>query len=140
MDFINVLKVLEGYPEVKVINVATGILPTGSEKRKFSYLDDGITNRKYIVASIELFNGRQYKVLEIERESRSLSMLILSSRVSVEWSSVIQNILLGLVSKSGAWAKELIMEIEKESIVVNKAKHSRKSIIHKAKLLFEKLC
>ncbi|WP_257132231.1 hypothetical protein [Bacillus cereus] len=39
----------------------TGILPTGSEKRNFSYLDDGITNRKYVVASIELFNGRQSK-------------------------------------------------------------------------------
>ncbi|MGN4437704.1 Tn7-like element transposition protein TnsE [Bacillus cereus group sp. MYBK69-1] len=139
LDFINVLKVLEGYPEVKTIKVTTGVLPTGSEKRKFSYLDDGITNRKYIVASIELFNGRQYKVLEIERESRSLSMLILSSQISVEWISVIQNILLGLVDKSGAWAKELIMEIEREGIVVNKAKHSRKSIIHKAKLLFEKL-
>ena len=80
LDFINVLKVLEGYPEIKAINVATGLLPAGSEKRKFSYLDDGITNRKYIVASIELFNGRQYKVLEIEREIRSLSMLILSSK------------------------------------------------------------
>ncbi|MGY2611206.1 Tn7-like element transposition protein TnsE [Bacillus pretiosus] len=140
LNFINVLKVLEGYPAVKSIKATTGVLPTGGEKRKFSYLDDGITNRRYIIASIELSDGRHYKVLEIEREIRSLSMLILSSKVSVEWSSVIQNILLGLVNKSGAWAKELIMEIEKESIVVNKAKHSRKSIIHKAKLLFEKLC
>ncbi|HDR4532711.1 MULTISPECIES: Tn7-like element transposition protein TnsE [Bacillus] len=139
LDFINLLKVLEGYPEVKAINVATGILPTGSEKRKFSYLDDGITNRKYIVASIELFNGRQYKVLEIERESRSLSMLILSVTISVEWSSIIQDMLSGLVDKSGVWAKEMIMGIEREGIVVKKAKHSKKSVIHKAKLLFEKL-
>ncbi|WP_368500717.1 Tn7-like element transposition protein TnsE [Bacillus sp. HSTU-bmb18] len=139
LDFINVLKVLEGYPAVKSIKVTIGVLPTGSEKRKFSYLDDGITNRKYIVASIELSDGRQYKVLEIELESRSLSMLILFSKISVEWSSVIQNILLGLVDKSGVWVKELIMEIERKGIVIKKAKHSRKSIIHKAKLLFEKL-
>ncbi|WP_255253902.1 hypothetical protein [Bacillus toyonensis] len=84
LDFINVLKVLEGYAEVKAIKVATGLLLTGSEKRKVSYLDDGVKNRKYIVASIELFNGRHYKVLEIERESRSLPMLILSSIISVE--------------------------------------------------------
>ncbi|MFA2811722.1 Tn7-like element transposition protein TnsE [Bacillus mycoides] len=139
LDFINVLKVLEGYLEVKTIKVATGVLPIGNEKRKFSYLDDGITNRKYIVASVELFNRRQYKVLEIERESRSLSMLILSSTISVEWSSIIQNILSGLVDKSGAWARELIMEIESEDIIVKKAKHSKKSITHKAKLLLEKL-
>lgn len=29
LDFINVIKVLEGYSEVKAIKVATGILPTG---------------------------------------------------------------------------------------------------------------
>ncbi|MCM3737005.1 Tn7-like element transposition protein TnsE [Bacillus cytotoxicus] len=139
LDFINVLKVLESYSEVQSIKVTTGVLPTGSEKRKFSYLADGITNRKYIVVSIELFNGRQYKVLEIERESRSLSMLILSSTIGVEWSSVIRNILWGLVDKSGVWAKELIMEIESEDIIVKKAKHSKKGILHKAKLLFRKL-
>ncbi|WP_242479858.1 hypothetical protein [Bacillus cereus group sp. N21] len=74
----------DGYPKVKAINVTTGVLPTRSEKRKFSYLDDEMTIHKYIVVSIGLFNGRQYKVLEIERESRSLSMLILSSTISVE--------------------------------------------------------
>ncbi|MGO0711602.1 Tn7-like element transposition protein TnsE [Bacillus subtilis] len=139
LDFINVLKVLEGYPEVKAINIATGILPTGSEKRKFSYLDDRITNRKYIVASIELFNRRQYKVLEIERESRSLSMLILSATISVEWSSVIQDMLSGLVDKSGVWTKELITGIEREGIVVKKARHSRKSFKHRAQSLKGKL-
>lgn len=84
LDFINVLKVLENYSEVQSIKVTTGELPTGGEKRKFNYLDDGIINLKYIVASIELFNGRQYKVLEIERESRSTSMLILSPQLSVQ--------------------------------------------------------
>ena len=120
LDFINVLKVLEDYPVVKSIKVTTGVLPTGSEKRKFSYLNDGITNRKYIVASIELFNGRQYKVLEIERESRSLSMLVLYSMINVEWLSVIQNVLLNLVDKSGVWNSELIMAIESEGIFVKR--------------------
>ncbi|GCF70082.1 TPA: hypothetical protein QCY19_002271 [Bacillus luti] len=139
LDFINVLKVLEGYPEVEAIKVTTGVLPTGSEKRKFSYLGDGITNRKYIVASIELFNGKRYKVLEIERESRSLSMLVLYSTINIEWLSVIQNVLLNLVDKSGVWNRELIMAIESEGIFVKKAKHSRKGIAHRARLLAEKL-
>ncbi len=67
----------DGYPEVKEINVTMGVLPTRSEKRKFSYLDDEMRIRKYIVVSIDLFNGRQYMVLEIKRKSLSLSMLIL---------------------------------------------------------------
>jgi len=95
--------------------------------------------RKYIVVSIELFNGKQYKVLEIERESRSLSMLILSSTISIEGSSTIQIILSGLVDKRGAWAKGLIMEIEREGIVVKKAKHSRKSFKYRAQSLKGKL-
>ncbi|WP_429698393.1 Tn7-like element transposition protein TnsE [Bacillus mycoides] len=88
---------------------------------------------------MELFNGRQYKVLEIERKSRSLSMLMLSSTISVEGASIIQNILSGLVDKNGAWVKELIMEIEREGIVVKKAKHSRKNINHRAELLLDKI-
>jgi hypothetical protein len=95
--------------------------------------------RKYIVVSIEFFNGKQYKVLEIERESRSLSMLILSSTISVEWSSTIQSILSSLVDKSGAWVKELIMEIEREDIVVKKTKYSSNNIKHRAQSLKGKL-
>lgn len=58
--------------------------------------------------------------MEIERESRSLSMLILSSTISMEWSSIIQDMLSGLVDKSGVWAKELITGIEREGIVIKK--------------------
>ncbi|WP_157673799.1 hypothetical protein [Bacillus cereus] len=67
----------DGYPEVKAINVTTGVLSTRSEKKKFSYLDDEMPIRKYIVVSIELFHGRQYEIWEIKRESHSLSILIL---------------------------------------------------------------
>lgn len=54
--------------------------------------DDGIIKRKYIVDSIELSNGRQYKFSEIERENRSLSMLILSSTRNVEWLSLLNKV------------------------------------------------
>ncbi|HFK1811161.1 TPA: hypothetical protein ACGXQD_004155 [Bacillus cereus] len=42
LDFINVLRGLEGYPEVKVIKVTTGVLPTENERRNFNHLDNGI--------------------------------------------------------------------------------------------------
>lgn len=78
-------------------------------------------------------------MLGIERESCSLSILILFSTIGVDWSSVIRNILLNLVDKSGVWAKGLIMEIEREGTVVKKAKHSMRSIKHRAQLLKGKL-
>src|SRR5699024_3210206 len=42
-DFINLLKVLEQYPEVKAIRAFTDVLPEGLGERKFTKLSDGIT-------------------------------------------------------------------------------------------------
>lgn len=65
-------------------------------------------------------------------------MLILSSTISLEWSSIIQDMLSGLVDKSGVWTKELIMGIERKGIVVKKAKHSRKSFKHRARTIIKR--
>lgn len=138
-EFIKVLKVLEGYQEIKSISIEINNLPTENEKRKFSYLEDGMTNRKFILAIIELFDGRQYRVLEIERENRSLSMLVMASPLAINWDNVIEEILINLVNSNGVWVKEFILNIWNRGVKVNKAKHSRKSILHRAKLLLEKL-
>jgi hypothetical protein len=138
-DFISVLKVLEGYREIKAINVSSSVLPTGNGKGKFCYLEDGIVNRKYIVANIELFNGQHYRVLEIERETRSLSMLILSSTNNIDWTAVIQNVLVSLVDKNGSWLKEIITYMEVRDILVKRVKHSSKNVNHRAEYLLKKL-
>ncbi|WEG12604.1 Tn7-like element transposition protein TnsE [Pullulanibacillus sp. KACC 23026] len=138
-DFINILKILESFREIKAVNVASGLLPRGREKKKFSYLEDEITNRKYIVAIVELFNGKRYRVLEIERENRSLSILILSTKSNVDWTSIIQNALMSLVDKNGTWLKEIITYIETKGVTVKKIKHSRKNVYHKAENLLKKL-
>lgn len=139
-DFLNVLKVLEEYQEIKAISVSSGVLPIGNEKRKFSYLEDGVTRRKYILAIIELLNGRHYRVLEIERETHSLSMLILlSTKVSLEWKSVIQDALVKLVEKNGVWAKEIITYIEAKGLIIKRVKHSRKNLRHRAENLIKKI-
>ncbi|WP_330994058.1 Tn7-like element transposition protein TnsE [Staphylococcus pseudintermedius] len=108
-------------------------------KRKFTYLDDGVTNRQYAVTTINLFNDKQYRVVEVERESRSLSMLILSSDLAMDWDNVLEELLLNLVNDSGTWLKSSLEHIEKKDIIVKKAKHSKKNFEHRAKLLCEKL-
>lgn len=82
-EFVHILEELEDYKEVQFINIQLSSLPIGDGKRVFIYLEDGITPRRYALAIVSLFNGKELKVLEVERENRALSILILSSTVSI---------------------------------------------------------
>lgn len=106
-------------------------------RRNHVYLD-GVTNKQYALATVNLFNGRQFKVLEVERENRSLSMLILSSAATVNWNQLIDELLVNLVNSSGVREKELIKAVERRKVIVQKAKHSKKGYKHRAKLLINK--
>ncbi|WP_411739852.1 Tn7-like element transposition protein TnsE [Peribacillus sp. S4] len=97
-----------------------------------------MTNKQYALATVNLFNGRQFKVLEVERENRSLSMLILSSAATVNWNQLIDELLVNLVNSSGVREKELIKAVERRKVIVQKAKHSKKGYKHRAKLLINK--
>lgn len=114
-------------------------LPIGDGKRVFSYLEDGITPRQYALATVSLFNGKELKFLEVERENCALSMLILSSTVSVNWNQLIDALLLNLVNSSGTWEREVLESLGRRNVVVRKAKHSKKGYKHRAKLLFNKM-
>lgn len=64
------------------------VLPDGHGERRFTKLSDNITKRRYVIAQIYLGNGKQYNIIEVERENRSLSMLILTSRENREWKTL----------------------------------------------------
>lgn len=64
-EFIKVLKVLENYPEVQSINVIQGSLKEFSDTKRFVYLSDGITKRKFVIAEIKLFSGKEVMVLKL---------------------------------------------------------------------------
>lgn len=113
-QFVHILQELENYKEVQFINIQLSSLPIGDGKRVFSYLEDGITPRQYALATVSLFNGKELKVLEVERENCALSMLILSSTGLVNWKPLIDSLLLNLVNSSGTWVKESLESIERE--------------------------
>lgn len=138
-EFVHVLQELEDYKEVQFINVQLSSLPIGDGNRVFSYLEDGITPRRYALATVSLFNGNEFKILEVERENRALSMLILSSTVSVNWNQLIDALLLNLVNSSGIWEREVLRNLERKNVALQKAKHSKKGYKHRAKLLFNKM-
>lgn len=87
-DFINVLKVMEQQPHVQAIRAFTDALPEGLGERKFTKLSDGVTKRRYVIAKVYMVNGKRFNIIEVERENRSMSMLILSSSTINNWNFI----------------------------------------------------
>ncbi|WP_242282363.1 Tn7-like element transposition protein TnsE [Bacillus cereus group sp. BfR-BA-01346] len=139
-DFISMLRVLEDFPAVKLVKVQMEVLPNGGGERKFKYLNDGITKRKYILAEIHLNNGNISKIIEIERESRSLSTLILFMSNNSNWDNIHKSLLINLINNNGVWRKKLLDSISREEdIRLLKMKHTKIDIQNKAWKLFKKI-
>ncbi|MGM0523516.1 MAG: Tn7-like element transposition protein TnsE [Bacillota bacterium] len=138
-DFINLLKVLESNQEVLSIRVAVKELPQGVGKRKFAKLNDGITDRKCIIANVKMKGGQLYQIIEVDRENKSLSTIILSSYKKQNWEEIHYQLLRNLVLDSGSWTSQSLNRLNNKGISVMKSKHSKKGIRHRAMLMLEKL-
>lgn len=137
-DFVNVLKVLEQYPEIKAIRAFTDVLPEGLGGRKFTKLSDGVTKRHYVIAEVYMMNGELFNIIEVEREHRSLSTLILYSPSKQDWGTIINYLLVNLVNDSGTWTGKSLSYFKTQGIKIEKAKHSSKGIRHRAGILLGK--
>lgn len=138
-DFINVLKVLEQYPEVKAIRAFMDVLPEGLGERKFTKLSDGVTKRRYVIGDVYMMDGKRYNIIEVEREKRSLSTLILHSPSIQDWDTIIKTLLVNLVNASGTWNNKSLKTFETKGVKIVKCKHSRKGIRHRSGMLLNKL-
>ncbi|MEG0308349.1 MAG: Tn7-like element transposition protein TnsE [Clostridium sp.] len=122
-EFIEVLKLLEKEPAIGRVDTIVGDLPGD---RTFSKLNDGITKRRYAIGKVTMVDGRECSLIEVEREDRALSMLILKGNKLVKWKSIYSILLLGLVEKSGKWSSEDIIKIQRQGIIVIRKKHIKK--------------
>ncbi|MGG3928039.1 Tn7-like element transposition protein TnsE [Metabacillus fastidiosus] len=138
-DFINMMKVMEQHPQVKVIKAFTDVLPEGLGERKFTKLSDGVTKRRYMIAEVYMVNGKRFNIIEVEREKHSMSMLILSSSTINNWNTMYYYLLLNLVNDNGTWTSKTLKNIVNQGVIVIKEKHSSKGIHHKSKILLNKL-
>ncbi len=138
-DFINMLKILEQHPEIRAIRAFTDVLPESLGERKFTKLSDGVTKRRYVIAEVYMVNGKQFNIIEVERENRSMSMLILSSSTINNWDSIYYCLLVNLVNDNGTWTSKTLKIIENQGVIVIKAKHSSKDIRHRSEILLNKL-
>lgn len=136
-EFIKVLKALENYSEVRSINVIQGSLRQFSDTKRFVYLNDGVTERKYVIAEIQTFLSEKVSAIEIEREDKAISALICFVNGSKDKRYYYQLILRSLIDNSGTWKKEAF-DLNKniKSITL---RHGKKNFEHRAKLIKTKI-
>ncbi|WP_242396699.1 Tn7-like element transposition protein TnsE [Clostridium butyricum] len=119
-SFILNLKQLERLDWIRKVNIKIVNLPLG---RKFSYLGNGIDRRRCVIAEIIKINGDILGIIEVEREARSLSTLILKDNIKdrLQWDC--EELLNGLVRKNGRWSRTIINNIMAKGIVIKRIKH-----------------
>ncbi len=137
-DFIEILKLLEKRSDIKSIKIIIGELPEGISGKRFSKLRDGVTKRKYVIGEIVMVNSKKISLIEIEREDKSLSMLLLemnNTKCDVMYSIM----LFGLVNESGNWSKDKINEIEECGNAIHRIRHINKCIFDIEKHIYKRL-
>lgn len=134
-EFLKVMRVLQSFREVQSINIIQGSLKDFSDKR-FVYLSDGVTERKYVIGEVKLFSGKVINLIEVEREEKAISTFIYlvgrTGNILYELSVILK----GLINNSGVWDK---MQLRYKQINYLTLRHGKKNLEHRAKLLIKKI-
>lgn len=135
-EFIKVMKVLQDFPEVQSINIIQGSLKEFSNTKRFVYLSNGVTERKYVIAELKLFSGKEISMIEIEREERAISTLMAFINNKERDIYIYKYILTGLINMGGTWEKE---RFYKRNIHFFTLRHGKNNAMHRARLIFSKI-
>ncbi|QXM06631.1 Tn7-like element transposition protein TnsE [Crassaminicella indica] len=140
-EFIEIMKLLKSKPNIKDVQVMINALPEGKKGKKFSKLHDGKTKRQYVVGKITMNNGKEISLLEVEREERSLSILLLYAVKAINWGNVYLKVILGLVNKNGTWDSQGLKKLEGKGIFSKRIRHKydKSSIYDKCEYIYEKI-
>lgn len=135
-EFIEVLNLLIKMDGIGSVEIKIAELPLG---RKFSYLNDGITRRVCVIAKIISKSNYINTILEIQREGKALSTLIVASSNSYNLRNIYEIILKDLVRNSGKWNIERLDYLTQKGMIFKRLKHIKKDSIEVAKSLLKKL-
>ncbi|MFD2868961.1 Tn7-like element transposition protein TnsE [Kurthia populi] len=135
-EFIKVMRVLQDFPEVQSINIIHGSLKEFSDTKRFVYLSDGVTERKYVIAEIKLLSGKIFKVIEVEREEKAISTFIYFSTRIENKLYELNVIFKGLIEKNGVWDK---MQLSYTRINYLTLRHGKKEYRHRATVILNKV-
>lgn len=127
-EFIKVMQVLQDFSEVQLINIIQGSLKEFSDTKRFIYLSDGMTKRKYVIAEVKLFSNKTISLIEIERDNTAISTLIINLNYQEKYTY--QQILEGLLDSNGTWNKQ---NLYFNNIKFLNLRHGKTDIEHSAK-------
>lgn len=135
-EFIKVMRVLQDFPEVQSINIIQGSLKEFSSTKRFVYLSDGVTERKYVIGEVKLLFGREISVIEIEREDKAISTCIYLLQNQRDITSMYRRILKELINTAGIWRDERLKINEGSFLTL---RHGKREYMHRAKLIMSKI-
>jgi len=98
-----------------------------------------VTRRRYAIGKVVMMDGRENCLIEVEREYKALSMMVLKSNVSINWNMMYYTMLMGLVNESGKWSKRIINEVRNLGISVRRIRHQNVNTYDKEYLIHMKL-
>ena len=130
------MQVLQDFPEVQSINIIQGSLKEFSDTKRFVYLSDGVTERKYVIAEVKLFSGRAVDVIEVEREDKAISTFIYFTDRPENKLYELNIILKGLIDNNGVWNQE---QLRYKQINYLTLRHGKNEYKHRATVILNKV-
>lgn len=136
-DFIRVLNLLRYMSGIKNLKIKIVNLPMG---RKFSYLEDERIRRRCLISEVLMWSGNVYKILEVERQGKFISTIILRINYYSEYKDKACSIVLkGIVNEGGVWSNRIFQILREKGVGVLRCKHIKGSTEKRAKYIYSKI-
>ncbi|WP_294370802.1 Tn7-like element transposition protein TnsE [uncultured Clostridium sp.] len=133
IEILNRLKVMKG---IKNIHIRVVNLPLG---RRFSFTNQKMIRRQCVLAQITDYMENKYGVIEVERNGKSLSTLILYNIKLYCWENIYSLILKSLVYEGGKWDNDILELLKKKNVLVKRHRHSNKEILKRASNIYREI-
>lgn len=127
--FIKVLIELKNRYVDTDVSYSIGNLPDGMIGKWYNKLDDGCTPRKYVIAAVSVDGGGTFHLIEVERQGRPLSTLVLIFRKTInksEENAIFHQVLTSLVNNNGSWNQDVLNNFFGKGIGNERIMHTRK--------------
>lgn len=102
-DISNALQLLKGEESIIEVESYSAKLSLHADTGLFRFLDDRISERYYFAGKIKFKDGKEAIMIDLQREKRNISMLMLIAKCPSEWEGIIHEIIKNMIEKSGKW-------------------------------------
>ena len=133
-EFIQIIKLLERKSDIEKIDVLIDNLPIGNGG-KFARLDDEYTPRKYIFCKIIMKDNRERMLIEVERENKALSTLILKADREQIWERICIELLIGVIKNHGSWDKNNTDKFTMMGIDIIRKRHNSMTLMNNCNII-----